>query len=174
MFLSSQYGKLAVLDAFQDTIFTYNANLDRQVKFIVDYGRYKMTPKSTEENQFIVFTDILENDRIALLIAKTHRCDFPFMRKSNKQIYLLYDKIKGTSRVLPLDKNKKWFSFNNDIDGGMPFHPQMINGNKMIQFINAIDFISMSETCSSAKVKEIAATLTEDSNPVMVVAMLKE
>ena len=174
MFLSSQYGKLAVLDAFQDTIFTYNANLDRQVKFIVDYGRYKMTPKSTEENQFIVFTDILENDRIALLIAKAHRCDFPFMRKSNKQIYLLYDKIKGTSRVLPLDKNKKWFSFNNDIDGGMPFHPQMINGNKMIQFINAIDFISMSETCSSAKVKEIAATLTEDSNPVMVVAMLKE
>jgi len=174
LFLSSQYGKLTVLDAFQDTIFTYDENLDKQVKFIVDYGRYKMTPKSTGEDQFIVFTDILENDRLALLIAKANQYGLSFMKKSNKQIYLLYDKIKGTCRVLPLDKSKKWFSFNNDLDNGLPFHPQMIEGNRMIQFINAIDFIDMSKTCSSVKVKQIAATLTEESNPVMVVATLKE
>ena len=74
---------------------------------------------------------------------------------------------------MPLDKSKQWFSFNNDIDGGLPFHPEMIEGNKMIQFISAIDFIEMSKTYTSARMKEVAATLTEESNPVMVVATLK-
>ncbi len=173
LFLSSQNGELKVLDALQDTIFAYNTNLEKQVKFIVDYGMYKMTQKSTEDNQFIVFTHILENERVALLIAKANQYGFPFMKKNNKQIYLLYDKIKRTCRVLPLDKSKQWFSFNNDIDGGLPFHPEMIEGNKMIQFISAIDFIEMSKTYTSARMKEVAATLTEESNPVMVVATLK-
>ena len=43
----------------------------------------------------------------------------------------------------------------------------------MFQFIEAYDFIELAEQCNVPRMKEVAATLTEESNPVMVVATLK-
>ena len=78
----------------------------------------------------------------------------------------------GKFKIAP-HKSRKWFAFNNDIDGGLPFHPVMIKGNRMFQFVDAYNFIKYSKECSSPKVKEIAATLTEDSNHVMIIAHFK-
>ena len=39
--------------------------------------------------------------------------------------------------------------------------------------LDAIDFIEYAEISSSAKMKEVAATLTDESNPVMVIVTLK-
>ena len=64
-------------------------------------------------------------------------------------------------------------AFTNDIDGGMPFWPTKHIGNKLYQFVDAVTFIEMSEKYNSPRMKEIAATLTEDSNPVMIEATLK-
>ena len=63
--------------------------------------------------------------------------------------------------------------FTNDIDGGMNFYPQYIKDGKMYQLVNAIDFIEMAEKSTSARMKEIAAQLTEESNPVVVEVTLK-
>ena len=63
--------------------------------------------------------------------------------------------------------------FTNDLDGGMPFYPIYIKDGKMYQMLDAIDFIEYAEVSNSAKMKEVAATLTEESNPVLVVVTLK-
>ena len=46
-------------------------------------------------------------------------------------------------------------------------------GCHILLFVDAYNFIKYSKECSSPKVKEIAATLTEDSNHVMVIAHFK-
>jgi hypothetical protein len=43
----------------------------------------------------------------------------------------------------------------------------------MYQIIDALTFINMSKNTRSAKIKEIASTITENSNPVIVVATFK-
>ena len=63
--------------------------------------------------------------------------------------------------------------FINDIDGGMPFWPQQLKGNKMFSFVDAGTFIEMSKKCNSPKMKEVARKLTEESNPVLVEVTLK-
>ena len=46
-------------------------------------------------------------------------------------------------------------------------------GCHILLFVDAYNFIKYSKECSSPKVKEIAASLTEDSNHVMVIAHFK-
>jgi hypothetical protein len=43
----------------------------------------------------------------------------------------------------------------------------------MYQVVNALKFIEYAQKSSSSRMKEVAATLTEESNPVLVVATLK-
>lgn len=61
----------------------------------------------------------------------------------------------------------------NDLDGGFPFWPEIVADGKMFQVVKAVDFIKLSKIYNSEKVKAIASKLTEDSNPVVVVATLK-
>jgi hypothetical protein len=63
--------------------------------------------------------------------------------------------------------------FLNDLDGGMPFLPSYIKDGKMYQLVDASVFIEMAGICSSARMKEVAAKLTEESNPVVVVVTMK-
>ena len=63
--------------------------------------------------------------------------------------------------------------FKNDLDGGAPFLPSVVKDGKMYQLVNAIDFIEMAEKSTSARMKEVAAQLTEESNPVVVEVTLK-
>lgn len=55
----------------------------------------------------------------------------------------------------------------------MPFWPSKQIGNKLYQFVDAGTFIEMSEKYNSLRMKEIAATLTEESNPIIIEATLK-
>ena len=55
----------------------------------------------------------------------------------------------------------------------MPFYPTYIKDGKMYQMLDAIDFIEFAEISSSAKMKEVSASLTEESNPVLVIVTLK-
>ena len=55
----------------------------------------------------------------------------------------------------------------------MPFNPSFIFNNRMYQVVDAANFIEYAKKSSSAKMKEIAAKLTDDSNSVIVAATLK-
>ncbi len=86
---------------------------------------------------------------------------------------VLYDKIEDKSYSPAYDNFYESFGLVNDIDGGAPFWPRFVTKKKMCQIIDAIDFIEMAGKSTSARMKEVAAQLTEDSNPVVVEVTLK-
>ena len=171
--LSLQNGLLHVMDIMSDTVFTYNHKLEKKVGYILERGKYKPTNLTTENDQFCIITNIIENNQLVLFNCRIQQNNLSYMLDSSL-VYLIFDKQNGTCRVLAPDKYRKWFAFNNDIDGGLPFNPVIIKGDKMFQFVDAYNFIKYSKECSSPKVKEIAASLTEDSNHVMVIAHFKK
>lgn len=58
----------------------------------------------------------------------------------------------------------------NDIDGGASFWPLHISRDgKMVSIISAIDFMDAAKESKSQKMKQIAATLTEESNSIIMV-----
>ena len=173
LFFSLQNGLLHIMDIMSDTVFTYNHNLEKKPSYIMNYGRYKISKQAAENDQFFFVNHILENKKIAIFMGRIQQRTVPYLLNTNNLVYLVFDKQNGTCRVLAPDKYRKWFAFNNDIDGGLPFNPVIIKGDKMFQFVDAYNFIKYSKGCSSPKVKEIAASLTEDSNHVMVIAHFK-
>ena len=94
-------------------------------------------------------------------------------KKLRRMSEFLYDKKTRKTRIIKPSCELKFGAFTNDIDGGMPFWPTKQIGNKLYQFVDAGTFIKMSEKYNSPRMKEIAATLTEQSNPVMIEATLK-
>ena len=81
--------------------------------------------------------------------------------------------VAKTTITLRYNSDYNLAGFTNDLDGGMPFYPIYIKDGKMYQMLDARDFIEYAEVSNSAKMKEVAATLTEESNPVLVVVTLK-
>ena len=75
---------------------------------------------------------------------------------------------KETSNTYRLEKG-----LNDNIENGEPFWPDHIIGNKMYCIVSADLFIEEAEKSNSQKMKDVAATLTDESNPVIVVATLK-
>ncbi len=55
----------------------------------------------------------------------------------------------------------------------MPFYPTYMNEGKMYRLVDAVDFIEFAQMGNSARMKEVASKLTDDSNPVLVVVTLK-
>jgi len=90
------------------------------------------------------------------------------------QAKFVYDRKRCTTRALEYNEEYGYAGFTNDIDGGILFYPKYMNEGKMYQLVDAIDFIEYAQKGNSQKMKQVAATLTEESNPVMVVATLKE
>ena len=86
----------------------------------------------------------------------------------------IYDYATGKTRILTYNEKFDKNGFVNDInDDALLFMPELCRGNKMYELIDAIDFIDMAECSSSPKIKAIAATITEESNPVLVIGTLK-
>ena len=97
----------------------------------------------------------------------------PSLSYKERRTGVLYNKIKDISYSPAYDSFYESFGLTNDIDGGAPFWPKFMTKKKMYQIIDAIDFIEMAEKSTSARMKEVAAQLTEESNPVVVEVTLK-
>ena len=98
---------------------------------------------------------------------------YPNIPQLQRFVPIVYDKVNGKTYSLKFNKKFNTVGFVNDIDGGMPFWPQYHIDNCLYKFVDAADFIKMASVSSSVKMKEIAATLTEESNPVLVKVELK-
>ena len=75
--------------------------------------------------------------------------------------------------MLKHDPKSNCTGFINNLDGGMAFYPSAIANGKMYQIVDAADFIDAAELTESEKMMDVAATLTEESNPVLIVCTLK-
>ena len=148
-------------------------------KYILDFGEYRsgkvLRGYKYKNANLLVNRDIIETDNFIIL-------EILFPLYSNKGIEqhriidkILYDKTSKKSILLryydALELRTE--GFNNNLDGGAPFLPSHMIGNRMFQFIDAAKFIDLAGKCRSAKMKEIASGLKPSSNPVMVVAKLK-
>ena len=151
-----------------DTLYTISKETcQKSPEYIFDYGKY-LDEKSNKRILFlletpkfliasVLFNKILYNPPAGYIMP-------PFV----------YDYDTGQTRILPYYEEFDRNGFENDVNGDeLIFYPKLCRGNKMYELINAIDFIDIAEKSKSSKIKEVAAKLTEESNPVLVVGTLK-
>lgn len=147
---------LRIISPFADSVLTYKDG--KMVPFLtVNYGNITKQDRfepSIKPNLAIDAISLMESDNLVLFtLLNGQKC--------------IFNKADGSA--LNLDNG-----FVNDLDGtGELFWPTQIQGNKMYQFVSADLFIEAAAKSNSQKMKQVAATLTEESNPVIVVATLK-
>ncbi|MBR4883588.1 MAG: 6-bladed beta-propeller [Bacteroidales bacterium] len=86
---------------------------------------------------------------------------------------MVYDMKTGNIRCVEKNQQMDIIGLENDLDGGAPFYPDKVVGKKMYQIMDAITFMEAAQNSSSARMKEVAASLTEESNPVIIEVTLK-
>ena len=149
----------------KDTVYTVLESGEMAVRYLINYGKYN---DGVNLNVFIHETDKMILSRFLFKFNK-----YPNIDQKYRFLYFIYDKSTGTTRGIKVADGSKEAAFRNDIDGGLPFYPTAVGNGKMYQLVSAIKFMDAAQACGSAKMKEVAATLTEESNPVLVVATLK-
>lgn len=167
--------KLHLVTSTNDTVFCFNAAFEKQPSYIKKFGRYNLLPDgSNRERSVTILGSVIQETSGALFFQlMINENKFSYSRPGSQFLEAIYDKKNGTVSGIAYDPEFKAIGLKNDIDGGAPFWPSQVTGTKMYQMISALKFIEMSKTGNSAKMKEIAARLTENSNPVLVVATVK-
>ena len=175
-------GALRVFNGMGDRLTLFSTDFKELSNYIFDFGKYKrdvITKDGGDRLRFDVnFNSVKECAsfiRISLLGNK-YSLSGIYSRGSDSEFkkgVMILDKVSNELYTMPYNYEFKAHGFVNDIDGGAPFDPQHCIGNKMYQIIAADKFIEYATKSNSPKMKEIAATLTEESNPVLVVATLK-
>ena len=176
---------LNVINGLVDTIYTLKNNeLIPHIAF--EYGKYPSLGKNPIRDSYKQVKGLEDEMFIprnnGAYLYETSTSFFGVVRipksiATSKQLHpfshFIYDKHTGKTNLIKHSEELGHGAFTNDIDGGMPFWPTKHIDNKLYQFVDAVTFIEMSKKYNSPRMKEIAATLTEESNPVMIEATLK-
>ena len=157
----------------KDSIYSLNPiNGALELRYFVDYGQYA-TKKYIGAQLYTNAEGYFETDSFIAMKVLFTASSFPDLDKNYIWSNVIYDKSTKETTTLTYNSDYNIAGFTNDLDGGMPFYPTYIKDGKMYQMLDAIDFIEYAEISSSAKMKEVAASLTEESNPVLVIVTLK-
>lgn len=157
-----------LLHKFTDSIYSYRGTDSAEVAYVLDMGNLKDGYKRKVSMGGYCY----EAPNFLILQTVHSMKYFDNLQTSERMNYIFFDKAAGrTIKFAKNDENDPYFK--NDIDGGMPFFPYHISGNKMYQLVDAYKFIEQADATGSVKMREIASKLNEDSNPVLVVATLK-
>ena len=154
---------------FADSVLAYN-NGELSVAYTFDYGTYKA---DDGERKITVGGKNMESGRFFIFQAIRSPKYFNNLKPNERMNYVFFNRESGECYRVEKDADNNAY-MKNDLDGGAPFWPKAVANGKMYQMIDAIEFMELAEQCSSEKMKAIAATLDENSNPVLVVVKLKE
>ena len=157
-----------------DLIYDFNVSewkLNAQYK--INLGKYGLSENMIGAKVLNNNNEVIESEKFILMRVIFSPIDFPEYDRNYINSYFIYDKKERTTACLKYNIEDSEANFKNDIDGGINFYPTYIKDGKMYQLVNAIDFIEMAEKSTSARMKEVAAQLTEESNPVVVEVTLK-
>lgn len=163
----------------EDTLFKFDENF-KLVPFVaLDYGKYA---DAEWENQLRLEQGGASIQQVeSKLLFKIRGPKGFFKGAVNSTMadiwsvaLMVYDMKTSQMTGVEINTDMGILGLENDIDGGAPFFPQVIEGNKMYQILDAITFMDIAQKSSSAKMKEVAASLTEDSNPVVVEATIRK
>lgn len=167
---------LKLLTEAEDYIYKLDESMKNSPVYKLDWKKLRNTSarKAVELNQAkYINNPAMECSRFLsfeiIFPAKT----YPNMDINERIVRVIYDKASKNTFTLKYHKDYNASGFTNDLDGGMPFNPSFIFNNRMYQIVDATKFIEYAKRGSSAKMKEIAAQLTEESNSVIVAATLK-
>lgn len=163
-YLSTLYNvkdSLRVTNDFIDTIYTYSD--DKLLPHIVfNYGKLGNNRFEPKLNTELAFTCTKVKETKKLLLFENLDGD-----------KFLYDKSNGETKRIKKFDGSTYQGFTNDIDNGIPFWPVAVTSDKMYSFMSADIFIEEAAKSNSEKMKQVAATINEESNPVIIVATLK-
>ncbi len=155
-----------------DIIYDFNiSDWKLSAQYQLDFGKYGLSDNMIGAK--FLNNSVIESESFLLMSVLFSPLDFPNYNKDYNISCFIYDKKERKTTCIKFNKEESDANFKNDIDGGMNFYPQYLKNNKMYQLVNAIDFIEMAGKSTSARMKEVAAQLTEDSNPVVVEVTLK-
>ncbi len=171
-------GQIKLITQMDDTIYKLDEQMNILPSHILEFGKYRKgsTKDDWEANKILVSNKGFEENEHFIMFRITLGLSdiLSDQNGADARIFtIIYDKDKKTTYALKYNKKLGVTGFANDLDNGMPFRPTKILGNKMYQFVNADRFISMAAQTSSTKMKEIAAKLTEESNPVLVTVTIR-
>lgn len=180
--------------AISDTVFTVGPDMEMRAAYIFDFGKYKATPEwmlakiRNKELNYIYPRGIFESDAFLFLnifmgnhapeqfdFVKTYS-DGTKVNFTNYNVYGVFNKKTGEFKLLNQPEKGKQ-GFKNDLDGGMVFWPNYISSDgKMVSFCDAQDFLDYYESLEdpSPEIKRLAANLSSESNPIIVIANLKK
>ena len=153
--------------SYSDSLYTFDGE-NLHVVYPLHLGKY-----GEGDVQKIKFGGVnYECEQFLLMQTIKTPQSYPNISHEERLSYVYFNKKSGECCRVSKDNNGK-DCFVNDLDGGAPFWPKTVANGKMYQMIDAIEFIELAEQCSSEKMKAVAATLNENSNPVLVIASLK-
>lgn len=172
-------GEAAYARVGEDTLFKFDENFKLVPFLALDYGKYE----EMEWNSKICLEqgdDAIHQigDKLLFRIRGPKDVVRSNVSSTMSELFsvmlMVYDMKTSEMAGLKANADMGILGFENDIDGGAPFCPQVVEGGKMYQIMDAITFMEVARKSSSAKMKEVAALLTENSNPVVVEATIRK
>lgn len=154
--------RLMVTYPSNDTIMAYKPDdTIPKLAYVIDYGQYAGM-KDEFGDDFIKLISTFTRESKNHLFLTFNFGKYRTSKSSEMLTRVLFDKSTGEAKSL-LGR------LENNIDGGPSFWPLHVSRDgQMIAIIQAIDFIEAAKECNSAEMKRIAATLTDESNPVIM------
>lgn len=159
---------LLVKETLCDTVFRYQIDMTLEPFCVFDLGRYAIPAEAVGANatvpwddNFRWLIDVMEDDRyvfaVTAKIAPAYQSIYIFDKKDSYRGFLA---VGPKSNMLFLD--------------GIAFKPMYIRENRLVGCIQAFDIADNRDKITHPDLKAVAAAITEDSNPVIVVATLKK
>ncbi len=174
----------------RDTIYRYDCEQDTlMVEYLLDFGKLQEKGGKPKARLLPKRTGVFINsEKFVLFLMLFGKQYFPDLE--NTFLVFLYDKESRKIKSLEEDpeygfalefcgfgtmpgEKKGYAGFINDLDGGAPFMPRYIKDGRMYQLMDAIRFMDLAEKSNSRAMKKVAASMNEDSNPVIIEVVLK-
>ncbi|MBR5856297.1 MAG: 6-bladed beta-propeller [Bacteroidales bacterium] len=169
---------LYAMSSSRDTLYRIDDKNGKEAEFLFDFGKYTSKTRLNEPGmRLMMYPHKVDTKDFTMFALGGVRNGLPSIVPDGSiqrgDGYVLLDKQEKRFYVLKHDSRNPLIGFRNDIDGGMNFTPTFSTADKMFRVENADKFIEYASQSSSSRMKEVAATLTEESNPVLVVVTLK-
>jgi hypothetical protein len=162
--ISDNGERLLVKQGRGDTLYHYSAGAIAPV-YALPLGRYAHTDPeaawSIESNYYS--QDVWEGERWLIFSVNNGAEEG---RKPDRLIFDRRDLSKGGFRTLGPGREQGLFW------GGVKFNPAYIRNNRLVGYMQAFDIVDNADRITDTRLKALAATLKEDSNPVIVIVQL--
>ena len=175
--------QLHLKEVYSDTIYQFNSKGQHIPRYLLDLGIYSVPASIKNNNQsmasffrgdYFGVKGIYESDKYLI---------FKYIHNGKRNNLMIYNKQTGKIDNIP--ENVSSGGIKNDLDGGPNFIPEHNNNNLFLQKINAFELkalVATEEFKNSTpkypekkkELEELAASLDESDNPVLMLVKLKE